>query len=129
MLAGLFDLLHEMRGPDFLVLYAVWFALTFGTVLILRAKGHDDALTNAGGWLLFLGLGVARIIVGSQHGLHKWGYLIAMMGIGSIIFALRVEQVSDGSSGSSSWWSSCSTGGGCGSGGCGGGGCGGCGGG
>ena len=120
--------LHTMRGPDFLVLYAVWFVILFAAVLILRHTGFDNGFTTLGGLTLFLGLGIARIAVGTAHGMHNWSYLIMMMIFGAIFFLARLEQVSGSDSSSNSWWSSCSTGGGCGSGGCGGGGCGGCGG-
>ena len=125
----LFDFLHTMKGPDFLVLYGGWFVITFGIVLVLRRQDHDNVMTTLAGLACFIGLGLARLIDGSAHGMHKWNLLIAMMIIGGFCFVIRLEQSSGGSSDGSSWWSSCSTGGGCGGGGCGGGGCGGCGGG
>lgn len=128
--AGWFDFLHTMRGPDFLLLYAVWFLVTFGSVLLFRWRGHDTPLTTAIGLAVYELLGVVRIISGSAHGMHKWEFLIAMMFVGAIIFLIRVEfNQSNGSGGS--WWSrNCSSGSSCGGGGgcCGGGGCGGCGG-
>jgi hypothetical protein len=123
------EFLQTLPGPEFLAVYLVWFGLTFGTVLALRAKGYDNALTTLGGLALFLGLGVVRIAVGSAHGLESWNYLILMMALGTVCFFARARKVSSGDSSSGSGWSSCSTGGGCGGAGCGGGGCGGCGGG
>jgi hypothetical protein len=122
------NFLHEMKGPDFLVLYAIWFALILGIVLALRRRGCNNNVTDMIGALVFLSLGAARLAVGSAHGLHKWTFLGIMMAVGTICFFVRVTQTGQGDSSSGSWWSSCSSGGGCGGGGCGGGGCGGCGG-
>jgi hypothetical protein len=36
---GIFGFLHTMKGPDFLGLYFVWFAVIFVTVLIFVGAG------------------------------------------------------------------------------------------
>ena len=134
---GILGFLHTMRGPDFLLLFGVWFLVTFGGVLLFRWRGQDTPFTTITGLAGYELLGIVRIIDGSAHGMHNWGFLILMMIIGGIIFLIRAEHFentgNDGSGGS--WWNSNSSGGssGCssGGGGCGGGGggCGGCGGG
>ena len=130
---GVFNFLHTLRGPDFLLLFWVWFLVTFGGTLLLRWRGRDTPLTTILGLLCFEALGVARMIDGSAHGLHKWEFLILMMVIGGICFFIRANNFQfgggNGSCSGGSWWSSGSScsggGGGCGGGG---GGCGGCGG-
>ena len=137
--SGLFRFLHTLRGPDFLLLFWVWFLVTFCSVLLWRWRVADSPLVSLIGLLGFEALGVARMIDGSAHGLHKWGFLILMMVAGGIAFFIRAKHFKtgggDGNCSGGSWWSSgCSSGSsGCGSsggGGCGGGGggCGGCGG-
>lgn len=118
--------LKTMQGPDFLVLYLVWFGLTWISMLVLRHKVSDTLLTSLSGLLAFEGLGVARFLVGSANGMHKWDFLFLMMGVGALFFVLRAENFESGSDGGSGVDSF--GGGGCGGGGCGGGGCGGCGG-
>ncbi|HEV2693754.1 MAG TPA: hypothetical protein VG347_12755 [Verrucomicrobiae bacterium] len=124
---GAFSFLHTMRGPDFLLLFGVWFAVTFGWVLWRRCNDADTPATTLIGLVCFEGLGVVRIIDGSAHGLHNWFYLLLMMFFGGIAFFMRAEhfQNRNGNTSSCSSGSSCSGGGGCGGGG---GGCGGCGG-
>lgn len=107
---GVFSFLHTMPGPDFLWLFGGWFVLTFGTVLVLRWRGHDTPLTTGVGLLCFEALGAARMIVGSAHGMHQWDFLIFMMVGGAVLFFLRAQ--SSGKSGGSdggSLWSSCSS--------------------
>jgi uncharacterized membrane protein YgcG len=120
--------LHTMKGPQFLIVYVLWFWLLFGALWILRRRGFERPFVDFIAALLFIGLGVARIIIGSAYGLHKFELLILLMIVGTIFLSSRLDRTGGGKSGSSNWWSSCSSGGGCGSGGCGGGGCGGCGG-
>jgi hypothetical protein len=128
---GILAFFGTMQGPDFLGLYLGWFFLTRLTVMFLRHFGHDTTATTLIGLVCYELLAVARIIAGTAHGLHRWGFLIAMMVVGGLIFFLRAEHLKKGDG--SSWitscgtGSSCSGGGGCGGGGCGGG-CGGCGG-
>ena len=87
----LFAFLDTMGGPDFLLLYAVWFFLTFGTVLILRWRGKGGALATLGGVAAFELPGLARWGVGSANGMHEWGFLFLMMIVGGILFLLRFE--------------------------------------
>ena len=112
---GIFSFLHTMKGPEFLGLFAGWFAVTFVTVLILRSCGRDTPLTTIVGLGCFELLGVARILVGSARGMHRWEFLFVMMVFGGVVFFLRAEhfESSRGLGGSST---------GCGGGGCGGGG-------
>ena len=83
---GIFSFLHTMEGPEFLGLYLVWFAVVFVTVLILRWRGRDSPVTTVVGVACFELLGVARMIVGSAHGLHQWEFLIVMMILGGLAF-------------------------------------------
>jgi len=121
--------LETVRGPEFLVLFGGWFLLCWSALLVLRRTGRDHPLTTVIMLALFESLGVARYVVGSAAGLHRWMFLSLMMVIGALFFLLRVQQgAGTGSDGGGTSSSSCSTGGGgCGSAGCGGGGCGGCG--
>ena len=134
---GSFNFLPPVDGPTFLKLYAGWFVLTFGAVLLFRWRGHDTMVTTIIGLLSYETLGALRMVIGSLAGMHRWDYLILMMFFGGIIFFVRVQSDNNGEG---SWWRRNSSGGGCGSsgssgcggggGGCGGGGggCGGCGG-
>src|SRR5262245_11011055 len=121
------NFLQTMRGPEFLALYAVWFVLTFGGMFIVRHIVSDTIWTSLAGLLVFEGLGLARYLVGSAHGMQNWEFLFAMMFIGALFFLVRAQHMKSNSDGS--WWGGSCGGGGCGGGGCGGGGCGGCGGG
>lgn len=128
------EFLGTMSGPDFLVLFLVWFAFTYGAVLVCRAGGMDSPMLTLGGIALFEALAVVRFIAGIQHGMHRWNIMFIMMIVGGIIFAIRKGDIHSagggsagaGSSGCGSSGSSSSCGGGGSS--CGGGGCGGCGG-
>lgn len=131
------EYLGTMAGPDFLVLFAVWFVFTYGGVLVCRSAGWDTPMVTIVGLALFEGLGALRFIAGTQHGLQRWGILIGMMILGGFIFTLRKSNLNrtgrgGGSSGCGSAFGCGSAGSSssCGSGGssCGGGGCGGCGG-
>jgi len=129
------DFLHTTKGPDFLAVFFGWLIVVRGVVGILRRRGFDNWGTTIVGLLCFEALGVARILIGTFHGMHKWDFLILMMMFGSLCFIIRAKHFprsNDPSGGSSSCStvssiSSCSSGGGGGCGG-GGGGCGGCGG-
>ena len=115
-----------MTGPEFLFLYIVWFLTTWLGMLIIRHRVADTWATTLTGLVCFEAVGVARYIIGSAQGMHKWEFLFLIMGVGALFFVVRAENFSNGSGGS--WTSSGCGGGGCGGGGCGGGGCGGCGG-
>jgi hypothetical protein len=133
--AGPFDFFRTMMGPDFLVLYAGWLVLVLFMVVLLRNTGHDTWFTSLGGLFMYEVPGAIRILVASQAGMHKFGFLIVMMIAGFFIFLFRVQGNGGGGEGGGFWVSSCGGGGSCGGGsscgggGCGGGGCGGCGGG
>ncbi len=136
-----------MKGPDFLGLFFVWFLVTLLTVIALRAAGYDEYRVTFTGLVCFEALGVARIVVGSFHGMERWGFLIAMMCIGALCFFIRAKHFEGmggnggdtgggGGDTGGTWWSSDSSsssssdssssgGGGCGGGGSGCGGCGG----
>ncbi|HAB14830.1 MAG TPA: hypothetical protein PLX89_09850 [Verrucomicrobiota bacterium] len=125
-----FSFLYSVNGPEFLALFAGWFVVVFGTVLVLRWRGMDTPAVTAAGLIIFESLGIVRIMMGSSHGLHRWTILIIFMVVGGLAFSMRAEHFrGSGSSGGGG----CSGGTGCGGGGgggCGGGGggCGGCGG-
>jgi uncharacterized membrane protein YgcG len=119
---SIFDFLGTMKGPEFLVLFFVWFLLLFGAVLLLRRWGFDTPVTTLTGFVLFEALGVARYLIGSASGMRKWEIMVFMMILGGIAFFTRGSSSRGGALSGDS-------GGGCGSdGGGGGGGCGGCGG-
>jgi hypothetical protein len=124
--------LETLRGPEFLVVYAVWFFVCWSGLLFLRSCGLDRPLTTILALALFEALGLARFLIGSAMGLHRWTFLFLMMGIGALFFLTRARRADGGtrdtSSATSSFVDSSVGGGGCGGGGCGGGGCGGCGG-
>jgi uncharacterized membrane protein YgcG len=130
---GVFSFMHTMRGPEFLVFYGIWFFIVFVAVWIARKCDRDTPLITVAGLCAFELPGIVRIIIGSQHGMHRWWFLVILMILGFIAFLLRAEHFDGLGSGncnsscSSSSSSSCSSGGG-GCGGGGGGGCGGCGG-
>jgi len=118
----IFDFLWTMKGPEFLVLYFVWFLLLYGAVFFLRRWGLDTRVTTYAGLIPFVAVGVARFYLGSGQGMENFGGLVAMMVLGYVAFHVRR---SDSDRGGFYF----EGGGGCGSdGGCGGGGCGGCGG-
>src|ERR1700727_1024567 len=85
---GLLNFLHTMSGPNFLWLFAVWFLITFGGVLLFRWNGRDTPATTIIGLTCFELLAVARLIDGSAHGLHKWTFLILMMIVGGVVFII-----------------------------------------
>ena len=120
------NFLETMRGEKFLLFYFFWFILTWFGMLTVRYKVSDTIWTSLGGLLAFESVGAARYLIGSAQGMHKWEFLIMMMGFGALFFLARSENSASGSNGS--WGGSSCGGGGCGGGGCGGGGCGGCGG-
>jgi uncharacterized membrane protein YgcG len=140
----MFDFLGTMKGPEFLGLFIFWFFLMWGSLLFLRYRGFDTPVVTVGCLLIFEGLGVARIWIGSEAELHHWTILIVMMFIGPWFFVIRLEQLQEFARNSRNNNNSCSAGGGCsssgssggsgsgsgcgGGGSCGGGGCGGCGG-
>ncbi len=128
---NLLELFSMMNGPEFLMLYAMWFFLVFIMTNTLRHKGFDSALTTVGCLVLFEGLGIARIIVGSQHDLHRWGFLVLMMLVGGVLLLVRITSMGGGGgpSGTCGGGHTGATGVSCGGGSsCGAGGCGGCGG-
>ena len=100
---GAISFLTTMEGPEFLALFAGWFVLTFVTVLVLRWRGYDTPFTTIIGLICFELPGVARIVDGSAHGMHKWVILILMMVVGGLGFLIRMKNFnrSDGSGGSS----------------------------
>jgi len=115
---GWFDFLPALSGPDFLLLYFVWFVVMYGTVLLFRWSGKDTPMVTLCGIAGYELLGVLRIIIGSLYGKENWGFLILMMVIGGIIFLLRASHLQSNGDGGGWWNSSCSGGSGCG--GCGG---------
>ena len=58
---GLFRFLHTMRGPDFLLLFGVWFVITFGGVLLFRWRGQDTPVTTLLGLIAYEALGVSQL--------------------------------------------------------------------
>lgn len=78
------DFLGTMPGPDFLKAYFVWFFVVWSGVMILRRCGYDSPLTTLGGLALFEGLGILRFIAGTEHGMHRWGFLFLMMFVGAL---------------------------------------------
>ena len=104
-IGGLFDFLHTMPGEDFLLLCVVWLLVIWLMVLFLRAKDFDTPITTAAGLILFEGLGLARLVVGSAYGMHRWGFMIVMMIGGSFFLhpARREHFRAKGGRGSLRW--------------------------
>lgn len=115
-------LTHDVRGPTFLVVYAVFFGIALLGSIVTRCAWVDSLVFRILGFLAFELLGVLRLLTFSGT---KFGYLYLSMFIGGIIFFLRAEWFSSSDGGGGGFF--VFGGGGCG-GGCGGGGCGGCGG-
>ena len=88
---GWFGFLQTMRGPDFLLLYLVWFIISFGVVLVTRWRGNDSAWVTLAGLFVYEALGFLRIVIGSMHDLHRWTFLVLMMIFGGLIFLIRVN--------------------------------------
>lgn len=143
MLSGLYDFFQNTNGPDFLAYYIQWLIFLFLALIAVRKWVSDAVGVSLGFLAVFEGSGLARIIIGSSNGMHRWGYLIALMVLGGLVMSIRIRHFTDlrrgmmngdgrstgcGSSGCSSASSSCSGGSSCGGSSCGGGGCGGCGG-
>lgn len=125
---------QDLNGPDFLVFYPVLFFVTLFGGGIARAKLKQVPGIGLLAWVLFEAVGVIRIITAMEKGMHKFGFLIAMMIVGGIVFLFKFNRrfAGSGRDGDSGFFilggcGGCGGGGGCG--GCGGGGgCGGCGG-
>jgi len=116
---GIASYLEGMTGPQFLGLYAIWFLVVFGGLLLLRWRGLNTPALTLTGLACYEVPGLLRMFVFSEAYMHKWVFLIAMMVLGGIAFLVRIENGSDGG-----WWGGNGSSGGCGTGG----GCGGCGG-
>lgn len=124
----------ELKGPEFIVYYIV---LLLG--LLLFRFFLTDELARLAPVALFEGVGLWRWVDASAKGMHRFGFLFALMLIGGLLLLVQASSFGGGSSGgrrgsssscSSGLFSSCGSscsggGGGCGGGG---GGCGGCGG-
>src|SRR5690349_14337144 len=101
----MFDFLYTIKGPDFLPLFLFWWLVTRIAVAIARSTEHDSAATTFIGLCTFEALGVARIVVGSAHGMHKWDFLLMMMLAGGATFLIRSDHFNStgiGGSGTSS---------------------------
>ena len=88
-----FGFLHQLKGPDFLLLYFLWFLFLWVAVLMIRRFALDSPLTTLAGLLLFEGLGVARFVAGSSHGMHKWDIQILMMAVAPLFFVIRLRNL------------------------------------
>lgn len=120
---------HGIDGRPFLGFYFLVFLGAWLGVVLLRWMWIDAKAITLTGFLVFEGIGGARLVEGLHQGMQRFGLLITMMVIGGGLFFLRSEHLKSSGRSSGRSNSSCSSGG-CGSGsssGCGGG-CGGCGG-
>ena len=95
-MAELIKYLGEVRGPEFLVVYAVMFVIFFAPVLVIRKVWQDHWVVTTAGLVAFEGLGVARIYFAAQQGKHRIGFLLIMMLLGGIIFLLRAKETGEG---------------------------------
>jgi len=127
-------LTQDLKGQAFLAFYLVLFFVTLFGGGIARAKLKQVPGVGVLALVLFEAVGVIRIITGLEKGMHKFGFLLAIMIVGGFVFVFKFLSRSAGSGrdGGSDFFfiggcGGCGGGGGCG--GCGGGGgCGGCGG-
>ena len=120
---------RPMRGPAFLGLYIVTFAVTFGGATLLRHAWRDTWILSVAGFVAFEVVGLIRIAEGLSRGMHKFQFLGLMMLVGGLAFFVRAKEdgtghglfghCGGGHSGSCGS-SGCGSGGGCGGGGCGG---------
>lgn len=134
ILSGVYDFFQNTNGPDFLGYYIQWLIFLFLSLIAVRKWVSDAPGVSLGFLAVFEGSGLARIIIGSSNGLHRWGYLIALMVLGGLVMSIRIRHFTTlaqgmnrdgrssgcGTSGCSSTSSSCSGGSSCGGGGCGG---------
>jgi len=75
-------------GPTFLVMYAAVFAVTFVAAIALRGIVSSSWIVTFTAVVLFLGCGVTRYVVGSQFGMRRFGILIGMMVVGTVVLLL-----------------------------------------
>src|SRR5579872_2974500 len=78
-----FHVFAAMDGPSFLLVYVVWLLVLWLGVILLRACNYDTPLVSVTGLVLFEGGGVLRYFIGSAHGMHRWGFMIALMLVGA----------------------------------------------
>jgi len=129
-LIGLFVLLRvEMKGPTFLIFFGLLWLSLFVASFGLKTQVWGG-FAGIVAFLLFEGIGIARIVIGIRLGMEKFLYLIIIMIVGGFALMARIGtergwDLNSRSGCSSGCGSSCgsSCGGGCG----GGVGCGGCG--
>ena len=115
-----------LKGPGFLFFYGIVLVGIFVGLQLLRKLWEDSLHVSLVALILFEALGVVRYIDGTAIGMHRFGIMFIMMGLGGVLMFMRFESSFGSSSSSScSWFGGCSSCSGCG-GGCGG--CGGCGG-
>lgn len=125
-----FEDYHGIDGPSFLSFYSWVFLGIWLGVVLLRWMWIDSKAITLTGFLLFEGIGGARLVEWLHQGTKRFGLLIIMMLIGGGLFFLRSEHLKSSgrrNSGCGSGGCGSGSGGGCDGGGCGGG-CGGCGG-
>ncbi len=126
----------EIKGPNFLLLYAGLGFVVFVLQLLVRHMWDNRFSVSVMALVIYWSVGFTRYLVGYHlHEMRKWDYLFILMVVGAIAQFLRASMFEGVGTGSGSdcssggfWSSGCSSG--CGSscgGGCGGGGCGGCG--
>lgn len=126
----------DLDGPAFLDFYLNVFLATFIGSTALRLLLDDKWRCSLVGFAAFEGVGVIRLLTGLNAGMHRFGFMIAMMVGCGFIFFMRAKENGRGygiggscAVGGCGGEGGCSSGGGCGGGGGGcGGGCGGCGG-
>jgi hypothetical protein len=81
-----------MSGPQFLALYTCLFGLCWMAAEILRSwtPGYSAVVIPA---VIFFSIGLARIVIGLQHGMHRFLLLILGMLAGSLLILLGTEAV------------------------------------
>lgn len=114
-----------LKGPGFLGFYLIVFIVIMVILIAMRSLWEDSAHVSIIALLIFESIGLVRFIDASAAGMHKFGFMFIMMGVGGVLCFLRAHHMDNVSwSGNDSSCSGSSSCGGCG----GGGGCGGCGG-
>jgi uncharacterized membrane protein YgcG len=117
---------QTLKGPRYLLFSGIFFVGSIIAATVLRHRWKDEWYISVLALLTFEAIGGFRIWLGLQADMKKFGFLVAIMLIGVVMFFMRAKDESGfgilGSCGIGGG------GGGCGGGGCGGGWCGGCGG-
>ena len=84
-----YEVQKEMKGPQFLLFYAVAFAVSYAAAW---AGSRSDASIAVWGLVIFEGIGLIRLVYGALHGMHRFVFMIAGMIIGGWMFAAVISK-------------------------------------